>query len=393
MMAMASFGRTILFTLFLISILSCCKSKGGKAGIGFESNLILADSLFIELDEKSTPEFNYHQLIDYLGFESFINLNLVNQSLDFYSLEAGKLTHRISFESEGPDAITNLGGFFYYNQDSIFVLPKMSLYNTTLIDSEGNIYRRYSPIWPIDQVIPGLINHFSNSVSPTYLIENSLYFEQGILKDTSVPGVLSENYQLSGRFNVATDSVYLFPNSGFPHFYNTKLFPIYLSVSSRILDSEKRWIYSWNALDSILIYDLEMENKKSVYSKSKYQTQDLPSMANVGSSESLELIISNTHYCKIIYDPYRKRYLRFVQLGRTFDPDTDNSISSIFKNDFSIMIYNENWELLDEYLFYGNIYNLYHSFIGKKGLYMPKTNIFYANLEEDNVVFDIYEIK
>lgn len=385
--------KIILNTLFAICALTSCKSEKEKAGIGFESNLVLADSLILHLDEKSTPEFNYHQINEFSKNESFLNLNLVNQSLDIYSLETGNLIHRISFNSQGPESITNLGGFFYQNEDSIFIFPKMSLFNTTLIDSNGDISKRYSPISNKNQVVPGLINHFSNSANPTYYVKNSLYFDQGILKNTAVPGVLAENHQLSGRFNLVTDSVFLFPKSGFPHFYQDKTFPIYLSVSSRILDSEMQWIYSWNALDSIIIFDFEMENKKLIYSKSKYRNQDFPNIANTGPSESLELIISNTHYCKIIQDPYRKRYLRFVQLGRNFDPDTDNSISSIFKNDFSIMIYNENWELQDEYFFPGNIYNLYHSFIGEKGLYLPKTNPFFKNLDEDNVVFDMYEIR
>ncbi|MDF2157297.1 DUF4221 family protein [Algoriphagus sp. CAU 1675] len=385
--------KTFLYTLFALIVLTSCKSEKGKAGIGFESNLVLADSLILHLDEKSTSEFNYHQISEFAKNESFLNLNLVNQSLDFYSLETGKLIYRIPLNSHGPEVVPNLGGFFFHNKDSIFILPKMSLFNTTLIDLNGNFSKGYSPISHEDQLVPGLINHFSNSANPTYFIKNSLYFDQGILKNTAAPGVLAENYRLSGRFNLDTDSVFLFPKSGFPHFYQDKTFPIYLSVSSRILDSELQWIYSWNALDSILIFDLEMENKKSFYSKSKYRDQNFPSIANAGPSESLELIISNTHYCKIIHDPYRKRYLRFVQLGRNFDPYTDNSISSVFKNDFSIMIYNENWELQDEYFFNGNIYNLYHSFIGKKGLYMPKTNPFYTSLDEDNVVFDIFEIK
>lgn len=389
----SSLKRVNYYSLLIAYILFSCTVEKEKAGTGFESNLVLADSLILHLDTRSTPEFNFHQVSKFSGNESLINLNLVNKSLDFFSLSTGKMFHRISFSSEGPGAVADLGGFYYLNEDSIFVFQKMSFYNTALMDSKGIIHKKYSPIGIESQLMPGLINHFSNSTNPTYFVNKSLYFDQGVLKDTAVPGVLAEEYQLSGKVNLTNDTIILFPNSGFPNYYVDKALPIYLSISSRILDSNSKWIYSWNALDSILVYDLEMNNKRSIYSKSKYKINDIPSVTNTSLSGALELVISNTHYVKIIYDPHKNKYIRFAQIGRTFDPAVDNNISAIFKNDFSVMIYDENWELQDEYLFAGSTYNLYHSFVGEKGLYLAKTNPFYKNLNEDEVVFEIYEIK
>jgi hypothetical protein len=40
--------------------------------------------------------------------------------------------------------------------------------------------------------------------------------------------------------------------------------------------------------------------------------------------------------------------------------------------------------------FPGKIHKPYNSFVGKKGLYLSRTNSFYEGLSEDEVVFDIY---
>lgn len=381
------------FLLILLAIVFSCQTKEDKsAGIGSVNDLVLADSLILSLDERSTPEFNYHQIGDFLDQESFINLNLVNNSLDFYNLSEGEIIHRIQFASEGPDRITNVGGFYYHNEDSIFLLQKMTISNIKLIDIKGKITNQLSPILPLDLEIPGLINHFSTSLSPSYFFQNAIYFDQGILKNTSAPGVLGGDFRSSGRFDLNSDSVFLFPKSGFPHFYKDKALPIYLSISSRVLGKNNEWIYSWNALDSILVYDLNMNDRKAIYSKSKFKEKDIPNTPNASLEVELEVVISNTHYCKVLYDPYRKNYLRFVQIGRFFNPDQDNTIMSIFKNDFSIMLYDENWDFISESFFEGSKHNFYHAFIGQKGLYIPRTNPNFEGLDEDKVVFDIYDL-
>lgn len=385
--------RKLFLLLGLIKIfVSCQTAKDESIGIVSTGEMVLIDSLFLSLDTKSTPEFNFHQIGNFFDQESLINLNLINNSLDFYNLEKGEIFHRIQFNPDGPDRITNVGGFYFHNKDSIFLLQKMSLSNIKLIDLEGKIINKFTPILPSHLEIPGIINHFSTSTSPTYFIERALYFDQGVLKNTSVPGVLEEKFESSGKFDLRNDSVFLFPKSGFPHFYHDKSLPIYLSISSRVFDNDYQWIYSWNALDSIIVYDLDMDVQKAVYSKSKFKKKDIPNTPNGSIELELEVVISNTHYCKILHDPYRKRYLRFVQIGRNFDPDVDNTIMAIFKNDFSVMVYDEDWNFVSESLYEGAKHNLYHAFIGKKGLYMPRTNPHYGGLNEDKVVFDIYDL-
>lgn len=381
--------RTIV-TFTILTVLSSCQIKKEES-VRIDSGLILTDSLVLELDSRSTPEFNFHQVYDFGDKEFLANLNFVNNSLDFFDLESAILEYRIDFVKDGPEKIVNTGGFYFVNEDSIFIFPKMSFSNTTLIDISGKILNRFSPNPSFESIAPGIVNHFSNALCPTYFEKNGLYFEQGILKNAAAPGVLAEKFNSAGKYDLMNDSISFFPNSDFPHFYKDKLLPIYLSIPSRILDGKNQWVYSWNALDSILIYDMGFKEKKAVFSKSKYRKGEITSVANVDIESDLEATISKTHYCKILYDPYRKKYLRFVQIGRAFDPEKDHSINGVFKNDFSIMVYDEDWNLISESLFKGGIYNFYHAFIAGKGLYLPRTNPNFKGLDEDSVRIEIYQ--
>lgn len=379
----------ILLTLGYLIVLMCSCQNMRKESTGVEK-LSPVDSFNLNLDEFGVPEFNFHQVVYYGGEECLVNLNFVKNSLDFYSLKNGLMVHRIDFSSNSEN-FGDINGFYFLNEDSIFLFPKMTFTNTKLINFQGEILKNYRPENYSGLEIPGIINHFSNSLNPTYYRNNSFYFERGILENTSVPGVLNESYNSSGRLDLNFGSLYLFDDSGFPSYYFGKAFPIYVSVPSRILNSDNQFVYSWNALDSILIYDKDMKRMESVFSKSEFKVSDFPQIPNASFQEEMEAVVSNTYYCKILYDPNREKYYRFVQIGRRFDDSRDNNISSLFKNDFSVIIHNDKFQFESEIFFKGGIYNFYHAFVGERGLYLPKTNPYFNELNEDYVVFDIYE--
>lgn len=82
-----------------------------------------------------------------------------------------------------------------------------------------------------------------------------------------------------------------------------------------------------------------------------------------------------------------------MTIGRTMDDSYLEDQFPLLKNDFSIIVLDKDFNFLTEKRFPGKIHYPYKSFIGKKGLYLSRTNPFYEGLNEDEVVYDVYEFR
>ena len=93
------------------------------------------------------------------------------------------------------------------------------------------------------------------------------------------------------------------------------------------------------------------------------------------------------------HDPYSNLYYRFfrIPLGRELG-DIPHYAFPSDGNDFSVIVMDKDFKILNEVVFPGKKYKLEQAFVSKNGIYLPKTNSFDTNLNEDEVLYDIYKL-
>jgi len=381
----------IIFTVFLFG----CKNEVDSIFYDLEndgSRFILVDSFSIAIDDISTFDILFNQVADFDGAESLYVLNGVNRSLDIYGLASGELLQRIAIPHDGPAGVRSVMGFYVHNQDSIFIYPKITFQGTVLIDYDGGLINRYNPVLPYDNQVNKVLNHNSTSSSPTYYKNNRLLFDQLSLKEA---GILPESadFKLSGYVDLLNDSVYLIDQAIYPQLYRDRPFFQYFKISSRVLNTDLNWVYNWELLDSLLVFDLDMNLVGKQNAKSKYRKGEPPVMVNYSPEEGIKSAVEETYYLRIVTDPENRFYYRIVSIGGEYDPKMDKSVMSADKNDFTVIVLDSEFNMIEERRFPGNTYSTFQAFATEKGLYLPKNNLNHPDLKEDVLEFEIYSIR
>lgn len=391
-------NKYLLLPIFLyVCIWACTKKETSSEKVSFNNSFTHLGQLKLAIDSVSNFDFTEFQVIQEEGEELLLVLNRVNFSLDFYELETGELIKRTIIERNEKFPIRPLYGFFYHNADSVFLFNQMLLNGTTLVNGQGEVIIQYNP-QKMDRSNPqemmkSLVNHYSRANNMTIYEAGNLYFS-----DMTLNGFLNSDEEMKSfrpavQVDLLTNEVVRIDKITVPEFYYGKVWPMALGNYSRIRNGDL-WIYSWSALDSMLVFDKDWNQVKSVHAKSEF-AKPLKYSAVSGAPKDVEIRekVSQTTYSSLIYDAYRDVYYRFVTIGREVDDsDLEEQFPQV-KNDFSIIVLDKDFNFLTEKRFPGKIHKPYNSFVGKKGLYLSRTNSFYEGLSEDEVVLDIYKFE
>lgn len=391
-------NKYLLPSIFLcISVWACSKKETYSEKEIFDKSFTHLGQVKLAIDSVSNFDFTEFQVVLEEGVELLLVMNRVNFSFDFYDLETGEMVKRTAIVKDEKFPIRTLYGFFYHNSDSIFLFNQMQLNGISLLNGKGEVITQFSP-QKVDRSSPqemmkSLVNHYSRADNMTIYEAGNLYFS-----DMSLNGFLSSDEHMKAfrpavKVDLVNNEVTQIDKITVPDFYHGKVWPMGLGNYSRIRQGDL-WIYSWSALDSLLIFDNDWNHLKSVNAKSEF-AKPLKYSAGSGAPKDIEIRerVSQTTYSSLLYDAYRDVYYRFVTIGREMeDSDLEEQFPQV-KNDFSIIVLDKDFNYLTEKQFPGKIHKPYKSFVGKKGLYLSRTNSFYEGLSEDEVVLDIYKFE
>lgn len=393
-----------LIALAFVILFSCSEKGSNSEKRTFANDFIEVGQVKLDIDSISDFNFPEFQVIQEGEEELLLVMNKVNFSFDFYDLESGEKVKRTAIQKDEKYPIPALYGFWYHNADSIFLFRQMFLNGITLLDKEGVIVTQYNPQKfdrrNIDEIRKSMVNHYSRATNPTLYENGKLYFS-----DMSSNGFLSssdvmEEFRPAVTVDIINNIASKVDEIRVPFFYKGKVWPMNLGDYSRIIIGNEM-IYSWAGLDSLVIFDKRSKALKQVNTQSEYAHElkftNVPRTFTSGEVYDKETLIkervSQTTYSYIFYDPYRELYYRFVNIGRDMDETDLEDQFPHLKNDFSIIVLDKDFNVLTEKRFPGKIHYPYKSFVGKKGLYLSRTNPFYDGLNEDEVVYDVLEFK
>ena len=160
---------------------------------------------------------------------------------------------------------------------------------------------------------------------------------------------------------------------------------------SRIYDG-KNFIYSFYVSEDVLLVSTDHSNVRRIPVKSRHISSATEEQKDNEQGPRLNLELAR--YGDLIYDPYRNTYYRFAYPKTLLDRNMNWWGKAVYgRNKFSVIILDENFNIIGETLFPEGIYNSYVFFVHKDGLYISRDyQIGNGNQSGDYMTFELFKL-
>lgn len=381
--------RTLqLVSLFFLFCLYGCKNQSIENA--FDQSVILQNvdsTLRINItDEVSCTDhiiryFNDNEH-EYLAIEGKQKL-----LISIYNLYNGEHVKTVVPGVQGPNGLgARMFGFDIVNFDTIFISTRGLCDNIFIIDSSATLIKKIDfdiykqPYLPIAFLLSNRgysTNYNGNRVA----LSNVFRAKEEYWKKLS-------DYNIGYCFDLQTNERYFYP---LKH-------PDLSCVKEEVVCSEGNFIENGNKV--ILSYPLGHSVFVSTNGepwvcynlKSRYVEKAMHDSYGTEMIETIRKEVDSPRYLALVYDKYRNVYYRFVYLGLDPEPDDDLSMLAEFHRNVSIMVIDEDFNVIGETLLPNKTYNANMFFINQAGLWISTNNPENPHFEEDVMNFELFKI-
>ncbi|HMP99521.1 MAG TPA: DUF4221 family protein [Cyclobacteriaceae bacterium] len=372
--------------LAVIVLLAACSGRNEifyqeENGISFNDTYTfnVEDRKYIKIDSLTS----YSDIICncYTGENNEDKLTIYNSwigRLYLYDYASGIQEKVIQLHSEGPNAISS-GDFtatlpLVLNEDSIFIFGMHNNKKMSFVNGKGEKTREFSWDGP---------NYFFDWTGNAMLMA----FKGKIL----INGLIGENEQISyNLFELDIENLDTKIRLPSPKYADELCWGLqYFSFSCNSAHNSlnNTFIHSFGSDHHLYITNTQFEIIDKHFVGSKYFKNFIP--YSFKKSDCLDKYddrkshsLNSPKYFKLLHDPYRDFYYREVLLPRTEEGLRNNS-----PRNKSIIIIDNRFNKVGEYLLPKNTYNTSCYFITKEGLHLLNTS--FNKNQEDSLQFDI----
>ena len=299
----------------------------------------------------------------------------------------------IKFHREGPNGVgAQTVGFFMRSWDEIY-LPNTAR-EICVIDSSGILNRkillgddRENALWT-----------YSNSSHPFIFVNDKMYCYQNVNK-------------FKGEKDVTESPVDLIVNLKDGSYVPSPLcYPSDLVVPSELVNNgsltvhahrclaNDKIVYSFWFSHTLYEYDVNTGAIRKAVAKSRYlpdeKTLSPFNRLNDRQTDGFDEICEMPYYRHFYYDKYRKVFYRFAYPSAKSEIK-ENLLEYFFmgRNTASIMVLDEDLNVISETLLPEDRFNTGTTFINKDGLWISCNHMLNPNLDEDHLQFVRFELK
>lgn len=377
--------RRLSFLFLFCASLFACEVKNVS---GVNECLVKSDSVIkINIPSTLSPvTYNIRCFNDekdeYLAVE-----NIHRHSISVFNLSNGEYLKEIMPQIEGPNGLgSRMSGFDIYSFDSIFVTIR-SEQKLFVIDSSAKLIKEclfdtyYQPYMPL----AGLYSNNGQVIN----------YENGKVVVSNIWRADSDIWNESDMYSIGYQVDFI---NG-TQFFHPLNHPVIREEKDPVLCSNKTLLVNGNNL--ILSYTLGHQifvsenNKewKSIMLKSKYISKPLQSWDSQELYMTLKLYAESPRYLAFVYDKYRNVYYRFAYSGVNVAKDDDVMKLREFIRVFSVMVIDEDFNILGETLMPENTYNSNMFFINEAGLWISTNHPDNPEFDEDMIKFQLFTLK
>ena len=384
-------NKTFLFLLLFACMISCSEDK---RDVNDSMSLVpTEDYLEYEIDSDSeVPIYNLYTFEDnsteYLTFS-----NRYSRTILIYELLTGKFVKKVEFAGEGPNGIGQwLYGYMMKDFDHIYV-PSAHKAELFLSDTTGVLRKRIDYVFTEEGMKTVRLYYMNQYNVQLTFIDNLLYIPQN-LNATLGEDRWVEESPVCIVVDTITHKVKRLP-MGFPQLISGR--DVRNTIGGDLSYSQvydgTNFVYSFSMDEKLYKVHHQTGDIKTYPVKSRY-------VKNLKFEKVLQdfpLLVKKTceiaEYGNIFYDKYRKVYYRFVYPETELDVNLDYlKILHTGKKEFSIMILDEEFNILGETKFPAFTYVPHICFIREDGLYISTSHFMREDYSDDLLRFQRIEL-
>ena len=380
--------KKFLIYLFAVASFSSCGNKGQD----YPYTLQAVDTfLNYHLPSDVKVPLMMRSCMDDDGKEYFYFQNSILPDLLIYDIHNETLVKRVKFEVEGSDAIEGgfSDGFVMTDCNHIYISSKVKpeLYVT---DTTACIKRMMSYAETTDGYKP--VCCFQDNGAFQF-IGGKLYLPQGI--NFRFGKDVMEKSALLCRVDTLSGEVEALPVK-FPKIGSSIRRGSSGNVNAdyQFCFNGQEFVYSFEYMDDLMVVNPLTHQVEYKAVRSRYIGEMKPFSSESTNDAVLQReLCEHPSYGKIIYDSCNKVYYRVVYVPQEIDKKVDAlSLFRTGRKQFSIMILDEDFNVIGEHLFPPYTYNPRLSFVSKGKLYISLNNIMNPDYSDDVIRFQMVEL-
>lgn len=379
----------IFFTAILL--LSSCK-KGSvieTPSVSYNYKLSSTQKMkSFSLDSETRYNaFYLYPFTDKQGKEYLSFLNYKTNQILFYDLNTCDFLFKVDLDKEGPNGLSIVSGYYIKDFDNIYV--STYIYSGLIkVDTTKRIIQKipYGTTKEQYKIVPSYTPS-SHPYIPPIFIGNKLYVTQ-MAADHIYP---ASKTPITVSIDTLTNE-----NEAMPFTYGDIFTIEQLSTRecacSRIFNNNQ-FIYSFQIDENIYVTSIDHKTIRKINIKSKYinniPNDKVPADFNQGAKQNLEV----ARYGDLIYDQYRKVYYRLTYPHTELENTIQWRGRAVYgRKKFSIIILDQNFNIIGETLFPESIYNSYVFFVDKDGLYISRDYQMNYEQSENYMTFELFKL-
>ncbi len=379
--------------VFIIGIASCGRRKTDANGqsIRYDYELIKKEKVkSFPLDEETYYNaFYLYVFADSLGKEYMSFLNYRTNQILFYDFQTCEFLFKIALAHEGPHGVNRISGYYVKDLDNIYV-SSYSISGLIRTDTSGLILQKipYGKTNEGYEIVPSY-EPSSRPYIPPVFIGNKLYITQ-----KAVDRIYSAAQTPVSVVIDTLNKIY----EQCPLYYGDILTSDHLGKDGetrfgRDYDG-KHFIYSFYADESIYVASIDHGDVRKIKVKSKYINEITNEKTPVDANPDLMVkrMLEKAMYGDLIYDKYRNVYYRFAYPQTELD--FNGYLQRVFfgRSLFSVIILDEQFNIIGETLFPESIYNSYVFFVHPDGLYISSDYRINFDQSDDRLNFQLFQL-
>ena len=384
-----------IYYFSIITLLISCTAREGKQTKETSSSSSsytlqpTKECLTFNIDESTyiplSQIFYFKDSAEYIAF-----VNREHPEICIYDVHKKDLYKKIRYRTEGNNSIArSIGNIYIKHLNEIYLDSPYATY-IYKSDSSGYILNRYDfsktdKDEPLTTMVSSM-GRFEISDDKIYLTQNiNRAYGSNIVPKSSLAAIVDtarKEVRLSAvKFPPLITDSDLGTNAGFGYQYR------------RTFDG-KHFIYSFLYSDTLYRVSSDHQQVTKVVAKSRY----IPHIKiNRLPADDFNRIIRTSceeaTYEDILYDKYRNVYYRFACPETTLDEGDDPlEVVRYGKKQFSILILDENLQVIGETLFPAYTYVPTAHFITKDGLYLSRSHYKNEAYSDDCLCFEKIEL-
>jgi hypothetical protein len=347
--------------------------------------LISKGNISIPINKDTPPQTYCLKFFDGEQGEKIYYLDRPNNTIIVYSLSTLRREQGFVFPFEGSNGVGKITGFSVLNDNKLILSSSGKPWFYAFDTNDQTLSRiDYRDADRLQEAVYTPLS--SRFYSEAYQVNDKLYFLQQLYGSLGSVRQVAKDWKPIMIYDLEAKASSLL-DFGFPNTYFEE--KTLLHEASLACDG-KKLVYSLRCDHNLYVLDIKTGDENIAPAKSQF----IDEFGNAEWStreEYLNFVSRNSSYESIIYDSFRKVYYRLARLPIE-DPTTIDADLSSYPDRFTILILNEQLEVIGESKMDGKMYNMYNFFTGKEGLYISLNNPNNSDYNENYLQFEVFTL-